>query len=332
MGRLLPFLEKQENLDRIDDTICEWIEAQWARGESVNFIADSLSGLHFYWPELRGRLREAWRLFKQWRRVETPSRAPPITQLLVRAIVCRAVQQGDIRFACLIALGFHALLRTGEILALRFCDIEFNQHQGVLSLSASKSGIRTGAKEAVALRDKVTLQLLDAFWTCQRHFPGQRLWPFTAQRFREVFRSHLQFFRLCHFEYKPYSLRRGGATFLLQCGVPLEAILLRGRWKSISVGRLYLTDGLAQIPSLRIPPTDLHRIQQVASESSPTAFWPWEGPWKSRPVTSCLLEYTGGLCRAVPNTSCLSKWTVSRQTMPFGHVMFSCEMMKGWKP
>ena len=274
VGRLVPYLEKQENLQCMDDTICEWIEAQWARGESVNFIADALSGLHFYWPELRGRLREAWRLFKQWRRVETPSRAPPITQLLVRSIVCRAVRLGDLQFACLVALGFHALLRTGEILSLRFCDIEFDLTRGVLSLSGSKSGIRTGTKEAVALRDQVTLQLLDALWTCQRHFPGQTIWPFTAHRSREMFRSHLRFFRVHHFEYKPYSLRRGGATFLLQCGVPLEAILLRGRWKSISVGRLYLQDGLAQLPSLRIPQTDLCRIQEFANESSPTAFWP----------------------------------------------------------
>lgn len=45
VGRLVPYLEKQENLQCMDDTICEWIEAQWARGESVNFIADALSGL-----------------------------------------------------------------------------------------------------------------------------------------------------------------------------------------------------------------------------------------------------------------------------------------------
>eukprot|EP00435_Cladocopium_sp_Y103_P042764 s872_g11.t2 len=129
VGRIVPFLEAQKDLTFLDDVICEWIEAQWARGESVNFIADTLSGLHFYWPELRGQLRVAWRLFKQWRRIEAPSRAPPITVVLVRAIVCRAVQQGDLAFATLIALGFHALLRTGELLSLRFCDLEFDLRQ-----------------------------------------------------------------------------------------------------------------------------------------------------------------------------------------------------------
>jgi hypothetical protein len=73
--------------------------------------------------------------------------------------------------------------------------------------------------------------------------------------------------------FKPYSLRRG-ATLLLQQGMPLEAILSRGRWKSVDVARLYLEDGLVQLPCLRIPPNDLVRIQLYAFQSSSTAFQP----------------------------------------------------------
>ena len=53
--------------------------------------------------------------FRQGRKVDAPTRAPPLTALLARAIVCRAVQKGQLIFACLIAVGFHALLQTGEI-------------------------------------------------------------------------------------------------------------------------------------------------------------------------------------------------------------------------
>lgn len=112
---------------------------------SVNSFADTLSGLHWFWPEIRGALREAWRLFKQWRRVEAPSRAPPLTVLLVKAIISRAVQKRDLSFAVLVALAYHALLRTGEALALRFCDLEFGSRCGVVSLPQSKSGLRTGS-------------------------------------------------------------------------------------------------------------------------------------------------------------------------------------------
>lgn len=55
---------------------------EWARGAAVNDIADTLSGLHFFMPELKdlkGRLRQSWRMFRSWRRVESPQRAPPLT-------------------------------------------------------------------------------------------------------------------------------------------------------------------------------------------------------------------------------------------------------------
>ena len=77
VGRVLPFLEAQANLDDLDSILVEWIELQWIKGEPLSYIADCLSGLHFFWPELRGLLRQAWRMFKSWRRIETPSRAPP---------------------------------------------------------------------------------------------------------------------------------------------------------------------------------------------------------------------------------------------------------------
>ena len=100
VGKILPYLEAQKDLTQLDDIVSEWVELRWTLGESVNSIADTLSGLHFYWPQVRGLLRESWRLFKQWRRIEAPSRAPPLTVLLVKAIVSRAVQKGDLSFAC----------------------------------------------------------------------------------------------------------------------------------------------------------------------------------------------------------------------------------------
>ena len=54
-------------------------------------------------------------------------------------------------------------------------------------------------------------------------------------------------------------MRRGGATFVL-----LQGKFLEGRWKSFGVGRLYLEDGLAHLPSLRTPPVGFGRINEYA--------------------------------------------------------------------
>ena len=273
VGLILPFLE-EHGLSDCDQLVSEWVECQWVRGESVNVIADCLSGLHFFLPELKGALRQSWRLFRSWRRIEAPSRAPPLTPELVKAIVARAVDQNHLAFATMVAIGFHALLRTGEFLALQFQDVEFATSCGVITLKSSKSGLRHGSEEAVAIRDGLTLSLLETLFSVQEHGPGNTLWPFSAQCFRETFQQYMRFFRLSGFAFKPYSLRRGGATHLLQCGTPLDVILLRGRWNSLSVARLYLQDGLAQIPTLRIPAADRPRIDFWASHCPKTAFKP----------------------------------------------------------
>jgi hypothetical protein len=106
----------------------------------------------------------------------------------------------------------------------------------VISLPCSKAGQRSGSQEAIAVRDALTLQLLDTLVSVQKPAPGDPVWPKTSQLFRQEFRRMCVFFGIISQQFKPYSLRRGGATFLLQAGMPLESILLRGRWKSLPSG------------------------------------------------------------------------------------------------
>ena len=270
---ILPFLE-EHGLQDCDQLVSEWMELQWEKGAAVNTIADCLSGLHFFLPEIKGLLRHSWRLFRSWRRIETPCRAPPLTPHIVKAMIARAVACDYLSFATLLAIGFHALLRTGELVAIQFQDVEFADSCGVITLRSSKSGLRHGTEEAVALRDPLTLQLLEALFSVRPFCPGDRLWPHSPQSFRTSFRNSLQYFHLEDFSFKPYSLRRGGATYLLQQGVPLDCILLRGRWHSLSVARLYLEDGMAQLPAIRIPLSDRPKLNRWAAECPVTAFKP----------------------------------------------------------
>ena len=171
---------------------------------------------------------------------------PPLPLSLARAFVAKAVAANELAFATVIALGFHGLLPTGELMALRFKHLQLNAQCGVISLPCSKAGQRSGSQEAIAVRDAIILQLLDTLVSVQKPAPGDPVWPKTSQLFRQEFRRMCDFFGITSQQFKPYSLRRGGATFLLQAGMPLESILLRGRW------RLYLEDGLAQLPALRL--------------------------------------------------------------------------------
>ena len=126
----------------------------------------------------------------------------------------------------------------------------------------------------MSIRDSLVLNLLATLVAVQKPCPGEKLWPYSAQFFRETLKRYMGSFRLADLNLKPYSLRRGGATYLLQCRVPLDVLLLRGRWRSLSVARLYLQDGLAQIPHLRINSTDTDRLVTFAAKRPETTFRP----------------------------------------------------------
>ena len=128
-------------------------------------------------------------------------------------MIALAIEKGDITFALLVAIGFHCLLRTGELLGLQLKDFEFNSRCGVVSLMSTKSGLRTGSEEAVAIRDKLVLQILDTLFSTTLFHRGQKLWPYSGQAFRDLFASYMRAFRICHLGMKPYSLRRGEQLF-----------------------------------------------------------------------------------------------------------------------
>ena len=189
--------------------------------------------------------------------------------MLQKLLFGRAVELGEIAFACLIGLGFHCMLRTGELMAIQYKDLEVSQSCGIISLYSSKSGLRTGTEEAVSIRDSLVLDLLRTALTIHKQSPGQKLWPHSSQFFRNEFRRYLRYFWILHLELKPYSLRRGGATYLLQRGLPLDVI-----WRSLAVARLYLQDGLAQIPHMRLSQVDKDRISSFSQKCPSAAFRP----------------------------------------------------------
>lgn len=263
---LLPLVTSISSLLDLDPICEEWIEYKWASGATLGSIGDALCGLQFYWPETKGYLRSSWKLYKNWRRIEIPNRAPPISAIIVRAFVSWLVDQEHVCSAFLFALGFHAYLRTGELLSLRFKDLQLGTRTGIVTIRGGKSGLRNNIDEAVALYDPLVVQLGQlAALLPHNNNPQSPVWPWSAAALRHSFRRCVEHFNLQNLNYKPYSLRRGGATHdYVEKGL-LDPILLRGRWHSLAVARLYLEDGLAQLPSLTLPGSTLRQIRRAAS-------------------------------------------------------------------
>ena len=131
---------------------------------------------------------------------------------MAHAMASAALQDSQPWMALSILIGFHAFLRTTELLTLIAGQVLAGQYHNevVLDLGYTKSGKRRGARELVVLDDPVTVALLKL---ALQHCDHTRLlinctpMQWRANFDRDAARAGLQRFNL-----KPYSLRRGGAT------------------------------------------------------------------------------------------------------------------------
>ena len=234
----------------LDERVAEWVQTEFEDGAPIHLIGDALSGLHHFEPFTKRRLPKAWRLYGIWRKYEIPCRAPPLTQDICLGMAGWAIQHNELTMGALILLAFHCLLRTGEILQLRPCDFILDSQSGVVSLPTSKSGVRNTSRESVTIRDPITLETVQAMidLRTQLGFSQTPCWGRSGSSFRALFRRILIELDLAELNFRPYSLRRGGATYEMQTHGLMEKTLIRGRWKNSNIARIYICDGLAMLP------------------------------------------------------------------------------------
>ena len=254
LRKLLPTVEKVQCGSHLDAAVCGWIRTMWQTGEPLLTIGDALSAMHFFQPWCKGKLLHSWKLFGVWRRIEVPCRAPPLTQRIVRSFAAFEMDQGNMEMGTLLLLAFHCLLRTGEILALTPSDILLSKNRGIVSLQQSKSGVRNRAKEAITIHDTLVIDALQELLSFRRQHGllDLPLWSGTGSQFRARFAWLCAWFHLQSFNFRPYSLRRGGATKIFQDSGSMETTLIRGRWESRRVAKIYICDALSFLPSIKL--------------------------------------------------------------------------------
>ena len=249
------------------NTIEEFVEMCWEEGEPRSYACDCLSGAQFFLPELRGKLTGAWRLCKAWQRQELPTRATPLARKAVWAMAMGRARRGQWRLAAAYLAGFEVFLRTGEILNLRRQDIILDENTGqsaVLHLGYTKSGKRRGEPESVVLREESTILALA--WAIKGLEPGDRLVSESPATFRAGFATDLRKIGLSPVDYKPYSLRRGGATHKYRSGVTMGAIAEMGRWAHLATCRIYVNDAMAEVARVTLPKGTERKISGLEQE------------------------------------------------------------------
>lgn len=273
VSRFLTFLRDlgygyPDSFTKLDSRVCEFIESLWHEGEPKGYASDTLSGLGHFIPACKRFLVGAWRLHGSWSRAELPERALPLTPLMSYALAQLAYNHGWQDLCILILLGFTMYARSGELFQAKAGDFVFDRQlrRGVWSLPLTKSGQRAGVRESLTIQDHWLLTALKRY--CQHLAPGDTLRLCSPQLMRSRFKQLLEEAQLPE-GFAFYSLRRGGATYAFRMTNSLSAVCLAGRWGHEKTARIYITDALAQLTDITLPPRVRSRLLQLARQARP---------------------------------------------------------------
>ena len=229
-----------------DEVLGEYLEDCWAVGEPKGLVGDTLSGLQHFVPSLRRGLNDAWRLFGTWSKTEIPSRARPLLPDQALAMAGFALAEGDRALAAVVLVCFNGFLRPVEAM-LTAGQCTFDLVRGVvhLNLGYTKGGKRSGAPEHVVIDELEAVTLLAEL--LQGRPAGTQLFPRGTGGFRRAFRKLVTAIGASPDRYKPYSMRRGGATHHFRVLGSLSKTCIRGRWRHQPTARIYIQDGVAML-------------------------------------------------------------------------------------
>ena len=239
--------------------VSDYIEHLWSTGEGRALASDTVASLQDADPHLKGALPGTWRLLKVWNQNEIPNRAPPLPEIVLKALVGKALLDDDWDFALSLLVGFYGMMRTGEILALKPHQVEVTDTgPAILSLGLTKGGRRQGAAESITITVWDVIRRLRDWKVRSRttFAPNGSAW-------RGKFNSYLTSVGVDHFNFRPYSLRRGGATFWFGKHGSLDRLLIAGRWQAPRTARMYINEGLALQAEMNIPEHTLRGFLKV---------------------------------------------------------------------
>ena len=162
-----------------------------------------------------------------------------------------ALDEHTPRVAAAYAIGYKLFLRTGEILGRSAKDFTFAEDLSTLQvdLGFTKGGKRRGVREAVTTTDADTI-LLAALVMLGRP-PGEGLLVEGEAYFRASFRRHIVKLGLDPDRYKPYSLRRGGATAAFLQSGSHDTVMQIGRLVSSRTARIYIDGSRVALYQIR---------------------------------------------------------------------------------
>jgi integrase len=159
-------------------------------------------------------------------------------------------RQGELGYAVGVLLAFEGYLRIGELCNLLIADVLMpgDDRTGVQidDVQLLLRNTKTGPNMWASIKNSLVVTLLKWYLKMRKDAGANRLFNFNNGQFRRMFKKVCALLKL-EGNFVPHSLRHGKATHDFLSGVPLDSILILGRWAASKSARIYLQSGRAQL-------------------------------------------------------------------------------------
>ena len=188
----------------------------------------------------------------------------PLTAQMLAAVAGALLLMGFPRFAAGCIVAFKVMMRTVELRDVTIDDAAVDMHHfhALLRLRDTKAGGRAGVFESVVIEDPVIVRCIR--FLCRDREAGERLIGLSDSKMRSLLHRVAKLLGMESWGLRPYSLRRGGATWSFrECGSH-EQVSQLGRWSNVRTCRRYIEDGAAQLAALRLSPWQSQQLEALA--------------------------------------------------------------------
>lgn len=250
--------EAPSSIRELDYVLTDYIHDIYAEHGSSkagrSLAQKTVAAVQFFYREARGELDYAHAAISGWAKLHPSLAHPPLSWELTVAIAMRLVECGHWRDAIGTMLAFDCLLRVGELVGLHREDVAFAGDDPRVGGALSETLLRlrstkTGPDKSVTVQHPALVSLLRVLVDLTP--PTTRLLNITSTTFRRHFKRACADLGLPS-AVVPHSLRHGGATHLMLRHVPVEDIMLRGRWAVTTTARHYIQAGPARLLAVQV--------------------------------------------------------------------------------
>ena len=279
-----------------DQRIAEFVNIAFEVGHPLWLVKHAVLACQTRYRFLKGNIPRSWDCLRSWQAQKAWRNRVPITPELMRTVFTAALNWALIDsslaqllfpFCVLVRVGFHGLLRPGEIANLVAGDVRLplspaNGEAAVIAIRSPKTRFHYGRKQFALITDVGTVAYLR--WLVADLPPHVKLWPSDANRFRSLFASVLRKAGLANLPITPASLRAGGATDMIVRQVDIGRLKFLGRWKSQGTLDSYVQEAVAQLVALHLDDCQRSIITTALAAS--------EHCWQTPPVLpwTCLFS------------------------------------------